>query len=343
MPYKILELSMPSVLPPPKRPFHLFARFGLYELMSALAHGADASDSKLALAGPAGGGAGANIGSSRTESFQTSSSDPDALLDIIPAPAAFSAPAADNAVKVGNGPDAGMLANIHMRLLDFLAWDRTRALTCSRQGKQDVYWKGLLPSLGGGGGSGSGNGEFGGGMSGEDDEFGGMPETTLPGLRDSRELIQASPHGFPELMRLVESHRHGVFKRVEPRRTAAARGFAGLVSGREEGGDSLGVRPMQARALDPLGEVMRILRYVMRSEDARPFLEKAPDIDVDQEESTSKEGMRDGTSTGKGDIKKELERSCLKQPLDLGTILKRAETGWYDLEPGYQVSSRLNN
>lgn len=309
-----------SILPSPKLAFHRFARFSLYELMSALAQGIDTSDSKLALAGPAGG---ANIVSSRAETRQTSSSD------TIPAPAA------DKAAKAGKGPDAGMLANMHMRLLDFLAWDRTRALTCSRLGKQDVYWKSLLPSLGGGGGS--GNGEFGGGMSWEDDEFGGMPETTLPGLRDSRELIQASPHGFPELMRLVESHRHGVFKRVEPRRTAAARGFAGLVSGREEAGDGLGVRPMQARALDPLGEVMRILRYVMRSEDARPFLEKTPDSDVDKEEGRSKDGMGDGRSAGEDDVKAELERSRPKQPLDLGTIMNRAETGWYDLEPGYQV------
>lgn len=293
--------------------------------MSALAYGSDASDSKLALADPTGG---ASIMSSGAETRQTLSSD------------SISPPAADKVAKAGKGPDAGMLANIHMRLLDFLAWDRTRALTCSRLGKQDVYWKGLLPSLGGGGAgsSGSGNGEFGGGMSGEDDEFGGMPETTLPGLRDSRELIQASPHGFPELMRLVESHRHAVFKRVEPRRTAAARGFAGLVSGREDTGGSLRVRPMQARALDPLGEVVRILRYVMRSEDARPFLEKAPDVDVDKEEGKSKDCMRDGRSTGEGGTKTELERYHHKQPLDLGTIMNRAETGWYDLEPGYQVS-----
>ncbi|CAN0397889.1 unnamed protein product, partial [Ascophyllum nodosum] len=101
--------------------------------------------------------------------------------------------------------------------------------------------------------------------------FGGAPETTVAGLRGSQELIQASPHGFPELLRLAAIHRQGVFRRVEPRRIATARGFAGLATGRGGNEDERGSMPLQAIALDPLGEVIRILRYVMRSEESRPF------------------------------------------------------------------------
>ena len=259
--------------------------------------------------------------------------DPASLLDIIPAPLTFDAVAAggmDSGVGVlsaappgGVGgptpkPGASMLANIHIRLLDFLAWDRARTLTCGREGKQDAYWGSLLPSLGGGGDS-SGHGDVGSGhgASGDDDEFGGAPETTLAGLRGSRELIQASPHGFPELLRLVAIHSQGVFRRVEPRRTAAAQGFAGLATGRDGNEDERSSIPMQAIALDPLGEVIRILRHVMRSEESRPFLGTPTDADVNPEGMVTDHQPR--------------------RPLDLGTILKRAESGWYDMDPGSQV------
>ena len=112
----------------------------------------------------------------------------------------------------------------------------------------------------------------------------GMPMglAALP-RQHSQELIQASPHGFPELLRLVAIHRQGVFRRVEPRRTAAARGFAGLARGRGGNEDERGSIPLLAIALDPLGEVIRILRYVMRSEESRPFLGTPTDADVNPE------------------------------------------------------------
>ncbi|CAN0556847.1 unnamed protein product, partial [Ectocarpus sp. 12 AP-2014] len=113
----------------------------------------------------------------------------------------------------------------------------------------------------------------------DDEEFGGAPETTLPGLRDSRELVQASPHGFPELLRLVAIHREGVLRRVETRRMAAARGFAGL-GFRREGARGRDARVLQARVLDPLGEVMRILRHLLKSEEAKPFADVPSDDDV---------------------------------------------------------------
>ena len=251
--------------------------------------------------------------------------DPASLVDIIPPPSTFDAAAASLSAAPPGGassptpkPGTSLLANIHMRLMDFLAWDRARTLTCGREGKQDAYWGSLLPSLGGGG-DGSEHEDVGAGhgASGDDDEFGGAPETTLAGLRGSRELIQASPHGFPELLRLVVIRSQGVFRRVEPRRTAVARGFADLATGRDGNEDERSSMPMQAIALDPLGEVIRILRHVMRSEESRPFLGTPTDADVNSE----------GVVTGHQP----------RRPLDLGTILKRAEDGWYDMDPGSQV------
>lgn len=272
-----------------------------------------------------------------------------------------------------------MLANIHMRLLDFLAWDRTRGLRCGREGKQEAYWRNLLPSVnrvggaaGGGssgaGGAGGANGEAAaaGGAAADEEEFGGAPETTLPGLRDSRELVQASPHGFPELLRLVAIHREGVLRRVETRRMAAARGFAGL-GFRREGARGRDARVLQARVLDPLGEVMRILRHVIKSEEAKPFVDIPLDEDVepdveaaagggfsvgggggddDHDHGAAANGKvgggggRDGVGSGadEGVKEEEGERPEVKRPLDLGTILKRAENGWYDLEPGAEVT-----
>lgn len=312
------------------------------------------------------------------------SGDADSILDVIPAPlplkqavatpsgfpgdmggsAAYSGEGDADEAAASPSSAASMLANIHMRLLDFLAWDRTRGLRCGRDGKQEAYWRSLLPAInsgaatsgaGGSGGSGSaGNGEASASqapLSFDDDEFGGVPETTLPGLRDSRELVQASPHGFPELVRLVAIHREGVLRKVETRRTAMARGFTGLRFGRKGDGDA---KTLRARVLDPLGEAARILRHVMRSEEARPFLEPASDADVDpdsersssaEEESGSGSGSSSGSSSGDGGgegvtvgegkgVKKEGE---VKRPLDLGTILKRADSGWYDPESGSHV------
>ncbi len=283
-------------------------------------------------------------------------------------------------------PTAGcpdMLANIHMRLLDFLAWDRTRGLRCGREGKQDAYWRNLLPSVnrvgggvaGGGGGStgagagGTGTGAGAGGVNGEaaavggassafawgdDDEFGGAPETTLPGLQDSRELVQATPHGFPELLRLVAIHREGLLRRVETRRMAAARGFAGL-GFKVEGERGRDARVLQARVLDPLGEAMRILRHVIKSEEAKPFVgppsdEDVGDADGDADGDTGSAGGGDEDVDGGGDAEggvtkakeKEEAGGGVRRPLDLGTILKRAEKGWYDLEPGAEVSGAAN-
>ena len=257
--------------------------------------------------------------------------DADILLDIIPAPASWKSLSPDRSgavcgggigqsgdgddfspVSSGGGGGGGgggsgggcseMLANIHMRLLDFLAWDRTRGLRCGRDGKQEAYWRALLPSVNrvvpagattGGAVSANGDGVSmsmamamagagaGAGV-GDEEDFGGVPETTLPGLRDSRELVQATPHGFPELLRLVAIHREGLLRRLETRRLAAARGFAGLGFGREgSAGEGRDAGVLQARVLDPLGEVMRILRHVLRSEDARPFVEPPSDADVD--------------------------------------------------------------
>lgn len=327
--------------------------------------------------------------------------DADELLDIIPAPVAsdFDShdPSGDSSLGDGGyghgmlppgdpggecsaGPPPssswsgssptvgcpGMLADIHMRLLDFLAWDRTRGLRCGREGKQEAYWRNLLPSVnrfggaaggGGAGGAGGANGEAAAGVAADEEEFGGAPETTLPGLRDSRELVQASPHGFPELLRLVAIHREGVLRRVETRRMAAARGFAGL-GFRREGARGRDARVLQARVLDPLGEVMRILRHVIRSEEAKPFVDVPSDEDVEPEaeagglaeDGVGVDGGSDGNGEGGGDgasasasagadgqgVKKEA-RPGVKRPLDLGTILKRAENGWYDLEPGAEV------
>lgn len=254
-----------------------------------------------------------------------------------------------------------MLANIHMRLLDFLAWDRTRGLRCGREGKQDAYWRSLLPSVhrvggsagssgGGGGGAGGANGEAAAGtFLTDEEEFGGAPETTLPGLQYSRELVQASPHGFPELLRLVAIHREGVVGRVETRRMAAERGFAGL-GFRREGARGRDARVLQARVLDPLGEVMRILRHILKSEEAKPFVDVPSDEDVEPETETETDecigepgGERPPGSNGRavegggGGVVSKKGKPEVKRPLDLGTILKRAENGWYDLEPGAEV------
>lgn len=309
--------------------------------------------------------------------------DADALLDIIPAPAPWKALSPDRSsgremgqegyadgvspASGGGGGGGGgcseMLANIHMRLLDFLAWDRTRGLRCGRDGKQEAYWRALLPSVnrvvpaGAGGGTGSvANGEgvsmsmamamagagVGAGM-GDEEDFGGVPETTLPGLRDSRELVQATPHGFPELLRLVAIHREGLLRRLETRRLAAARGFAGLGFGKKgSAGEGRDASVLQARVLDPLGEVMRILRHVLRSEDARPFVEPPSDADVDPDgllgmEEEEEAGEEAGGERGDGVKAEERARREVKRPLDLGTILKRSESGWYDLEAASQV------
>lgn len=326
-------------------------------------------------------------------------SDADALLDTIPAPvsskpasparptsarqaaaAGFVSPYPDDDDDSGGGMGSAltgepsclsgpaMLANLHMRLLDFLAWDRTRGLRCGREGKQEAYWRALWPSpvLSGqqassGGGQASSNGEAQQGTLAFDEEFGGVPETTLPGLRDSRELVQATPHGFPELLRLVAMQREGVVQRAETRRVAAARGFMGAGAG-AGGREGAGARVLQARVLDPLGEVMRILRHVLRSEEARPFVAPPSDADVAPDAGTGcalsggggdempggvdggageaggggddKEG---GGGDGKGGGGDEEE---VKRPLDLGTILKRAESGWYDLEAASKVRER---
>lgn len=285
---------------------------------------------------PAGGGFPAGVGAGASRSSSSSRSTP----------------------TVGC-PD--MLANIHMRLLDFLAWDRTRDLRCGREGKQEAYWRSLLPPVnrvggpagasggaagaGGAGGAAAANGEA--ATAGDEEEFGGAPETTLPGLRDSKELIQASPHGFPELLRLVAIRREGVLRRVETRRMAAARGFAGLGFQRE-GARGRDLRVLQARVLDPLGEAMRILRHVLKSEEAKPFASSPSDDDVEPEPEVevaglvgvgvNGEGEGDGDGVADGAVKKEKARP--KRPLDLGTILRRAENGWYDLEPGAEVSGQ---
>lgn len=330
----------------------------------------------------------------------------DELLDIIPEPVASSIRDDDGGSRRGEGcpygdmppqpggfpggagagpaeswasrssPTVGcpdMLANIHMRLLDFLAWDRTRGLRCGREGKQEAYWRSLLPSVnrvgGPGGGSGGPAGGVAGGangdaaVAGDEEEFGGAPETTLPGLRDSKELIQASPHGFPELLRLVAIRREGVLRRVETRRMAAARGFAGLGFQRE-GAKGRDLRVLQARVLDPLGETMRILRHVLRSEEAKPFASSPSDEDVEPELEAEGEGSPPG-GVGAGEVEAKLSITLNgdgegegggdgdaeeaakkgkgkangrpKRPLDLGTILRRAENGWYDLEPGAEV------
>ena len=214
-------------------------RFSLNELRVALVEGTDCSTSNRASSSSWGHQVRAPP-SQLPQGPDLPFADPASLLDIMPAPLTFdaaavglsSAPPGDASGPTSN-PGARMLANIHMRLLDFLAWDRVRTLTCDLEGKQDAYWNSLLPSLGeGGDGSGNGDAGAGQGASGDDDGFGGAPETTVAGLRGSQELIQASPHGFPELLRLVAIHLQGVFRRVEPRRIAAARGFSGLATGR---------------------------------------------------------------------------------------------------------------
>lgn len=354
-------------------------RFSLDELMVALANGA--------------GEAGAqpkpqqNLGPFASQGPSAGNPAADDLLDIIPAPVASSGNgstggggdgyAYGDVSPAGAGFPAGsssssssppspsprssptigcpdMLANIHMRLLDFLAWDRTRGLRCGREGKQEAYWRSLLPPVNrvGGAAGGSEGGAAGAGgpangeaaSAGDEEEFGGAPETTLSGLRDSKELIQASPHGFPELLRLVAIRREGVLRRVETRRMAAARGFAGL-GFRREGPRGRDLRVLQARVLDPLGEAMRILRHVLKSEEAKPFASSPSDEDVEPESEDEVGGLVDevggGNGEGGGDddaagpVKKEKAR--VKRPLDLGTILRRAENGWYDLEPGAEV------
>lgn len=296
-------------------------------------------------------------------------SDADALLDTIPAPvsskpiapgrpssarqaaaAGFVSPYPDDdSGGVGlaspsslSGP--AMLANVHMRLLDFLAWDRTRGLRCGREGKQEAYWRSLWPAVGGQA-SGEAQAQAQGTLA-FDEEFGGVPETTLPGLRDSRELVQASPHGFPELLRLVAMHREGVVQCAETRRVAAGRGFMGGGGG-AGGREGAGARALQARVLDPLGEVMRILRHVLRSEEARPFVAPPSDADVAPDAGAGSplaggdemSGVNGGGGGGDGgdDERVGEDGSEVKRPLDLDTILKRVESGWYDLEAASEV------
>ncbi|CAM9500221.1 unnamed protein product [Scytosiphon promiscuus] len=114
----------------------------------------------------------------------------------------------------------------------------------------------------------------------------------------------------------------GVLRRVETRRMAAERGFAGL-GFRREGARGRDARVLQARVLDPLGEVMRILRHIIKSEEAKPFVDVPSDEDA-------------------GVVCKK-EKPEVKRPLDLGTILKRAENGWYDLEPGAEPPVASNS
>lgn len=98
---------------------------------------------------------------------------------------------------------------------------------------------------------------------------------------------------------------------------------------------------------------MRILRHVARYEEARPFLEPASDADVDPDGvqtekragagAPAKEGGgADGGEGGDDVVVKKEEiveegKKEVKRPLDLGTILKRAESGWYDLEATSEV------
>ena len=205
---------------------------------------------------------------------------------------------------------ARMLTNIHMCLLDFLTWDRARTLTCGREDKQEAYWNSLLPSLDGGG-DGWGNGDAGAGQgaSGDDDGFGGAPETTLAGaypgesawiFRVAETRGDSSSGGFPS--RGATTHR------------CSSRFCGSGDSGKE---DEQGSIPLQAIAFDSLGEVIRILRYVMQSEESRPFSGTPTNADVNPE----------GVVTGHQP----------RRPLELGTILKRAENGWYDMDPGSQV------
>lgn len=99
---------------------------------------------------------------------------------------------------------------------------------------------------------------------------------------------------------------------------------------------------------------MRILRHVARFEEARSFLEPPSDADVDPDSAVQtpdggqgagdsgaaavkEEGSSAAVQEEGGRVKKEVgggeaERVVIKKPIDLGTILKRAESGWYDLE-----------
>lgn len=337
-----------------------------------------------------GSSGGANDGSSVSIDMDV---DSESLLDVIPAPVQHFGEDGDEA-SLSAGPN--MLANIHMRVLNFLAWDRLRGLRCALNGEQEAYWKSLLPhvSWGGGGSGGSAGGVpsmygsggtlncgqqgdstsgpetggSGGGMmspltlgfqNGDDEEFRGAPETTLAGLRDSRELLQASPHGWPELLRLVAMKREGVLDSADSSRV-------GLSSASIGGGEEPGVTDfegrqkralLRARHLDPLGEVLRILRHVARMEEARALLSPPSDMEVDPDglqaamEDVPQEGENheDGVvlKQEEGDVSDDGERrltvkkedgeardvkGCVKRPLDLGTIVKRVESGWYDLE-----------
>ncbi|CAM9794259.1 unnamed protein product, partial [Hapterophycus canaliculatus] len=136
----------------------------------------------------------------------------------------------------------------------------------------------------------------------------------------------------------------GVLRRVETRRMAAERGFAGL-GFRREGARGRDARVLQARVLDPLGEVMRILRHIIKSEESKPFVDVPADEDVEPETETEVE--TDGSVGEPGDEGRTsndgAERPEVKRPLDLGTILKRAENGWYDLEPGAEPPVASNS
>ncbi|CAM9362910.1 unnamed protein product, partial [Ectocarpus sp. 4 AP-2014] len=135
----------------------------------------------------------------------------------------------------------------------------------------------------------------------------------------------------------------GVLRRVETRRMAAARGFAGL-GFRRKGARGRDARVLQARVLDPLGEVMRILRHLLKSEEAKPFADVPSDDDVapELESGLGDDGGFSGEGEG-GGVKKEEEKAEVKRPLDLGTILRRAENGWYDLEPGAEPPVESNS
>lgn len=351
-------------------------RFSLAELMAALAHDTPASDSRVL----------SEDGDGASSDEESDEDDAESLMDVIPAPFYPSSTGEDIS---GSSTAAELIANIHMRLLDFLAWDRTRALRCAPEGKQGAYWRSLLPQVSwatsgvGGTGSGAsgpsgaagvsnggqqadhGGGTLGSGLSasgswptafqsGDEEDFKGAPETTLPGLRDSRELLQASPHGWPELLRLVAMGREGILGGAD---SCGALLLASRANAAEEGNSMLkGLQRralLRSRHLDPLGEVLRILRHVSRLEEARGFLAPPPDSEVDP-------GSRDGEGGEEGSVVSKDEVGCgsgsgseagggasdegekdptrlLRRPLDIGSIAKRIEMGWYDPEATAEV------
>lgn len=346
--------------------------------MTALGHGADAD--------AGGASSGALRSGDGVEGAADAPEDAESLLDVIPAPGTQYAEEEETSSSAG----PGMLANIHMRLLDFLTWDRTRALRCPMEAKRDLYWRSLLPQVSWGTGGSSGlssgasgpfgaagasngsqSGDAGGGWGGgsvpggfhtaDEEDFRGVPETTLPGLQDSRELLQASPHGWPELLRLLAMKREGILESAEALRAGLPLSAGGSADG---AGRAYAERHrrralLRAKHLDPLGEVLRILRHVARMEEARGFLSPPTDLEVDPDGQQTVGGMAaeggecfEGGVSGRGKLGAgdaggegaaseaeggEKGGKRIRRPLDIGTIMKRVESGWYETEGTSEV------